>query len=273
MNKLKPEREAAVLRAIVEGSSVRSTERMTGVNRDTILRVLRRVGSACESLMDSDMRGLRCERVQLDEIWCYVGKKQKHIRPTDDPAQVGDFWTFVALDADTKLVPSFRVGKRDAANTQAFVRDLASRIDGRIQLSSDMLALYVEAVEQGFGGAIDYGRIVKSYEAEPVGAGRYSPPKVVAVEKDSLIGCPDPEHISTSYVERQNLTIRMSSRRFTRLTNAFSKRVENLRAAVALHFAYYNYVRRHRSLRVTPCMAAGMTNRLWRMDDLVSLAR
>lgn len=272
MNMLKLEKQVAAISAIVEGSSVRSTERMTGIHRDTILRLMVRVGMACAQMMDETPRGLRCERVQVDEIWAYVGKKQKHVTPTDDASRVGDFWTFVALDADTKLVPSYLVGKRDAANTQAFIADLASRVDGRIQLSSDMLSLYVEAVERGFGGAVDYGRIVKSFESEHVGAGRYSPPKVVSVERDVVTGAPDESHISTSYVERQNLTLRMAQRRFTRLTNAFSKKPENLKAAVSLHFASYNFVRRHATLRCTPAMAAGVSPNRWTVEDLVKLA-
>lgn len=272
MNTLKLERQVAAISALTEGSSVRSVERMTGIHRDTILRLMVRVGSACEQLMDDEMRSLRCERVQVDEIWSFVSKKQRHVTEADDPNRVGDFWTFVAIDADTKLVPSYRVGKRDAANTQAFIADLASRVDGRIQLSSDMLNLYVEAVERGFGGAVDYGRIVKHYEAEPVGAGRYSPPKVVSVARDVVSGKPENAHISTSYVERQNLTLRMAQRRFTRLTNAFSKKPENLKAAVSLHFAAYNYVRRHRTLRCTPAMAAGVSREAWTIEDLVRMA-
>lgn len=272
MNKLKREKKAAVISALVEGNSIRSTERMFGVHRDTIMRLGVRVGQACEGLMDETMRDVPCKSVQVDEIWCYVGKKQRHIKPEDDERRVGDQWTYVALDTDTKLVPSFLVGKRTAQNTRGFVCDLASRMSGRIQLSSDMLAQYVEAVEAGFGGDVDYGRIVKEYESEPVGAGRYSPPKVTSISKDSVVGNPDESLICTSHVERQNLTMRMSMRRFTRLTNGFSKKLENLQAAVALHFAHYNLVRIHRSLRVTPAMAAGVADRLWSIDDLLDCA-
>lgn len=271
MNQLKPAKQEAVIAALLEGCSVRATERMTGVHRDTILRLMVRVGRACAEMMDETLRGLSCRYLQLDEIWCYVGKKQRHVRPEDDPRTLGDFWTFVAIDADTKLVPAHRVGKRDAATTRAFVRDLASRVEGRVQLSSDMLELYVNAIEEGFGADVDYGRIVKSYEAEPIGPGRYSPPKVISAEREIVMGAPRERFISTSYVERQNLTMRMQMRRFTRLTNAFSKKAENLRAAVALHFAHYNFCRVHRSLRVTPAMEAGIASRAWELGELVKL--
>jgi IS1 family transposase len=272
MNILRPEKREAIVGALVEGNSIRSTSRLTGTHIETVLRHLRIVGEGCARLLDERMRNLRCQRVQVDEAWTFVQKKQRHLRPTDDPAHAGDFWLFVGLDADSKLIPSFRIGKRDSENTTAFIRDLASRVSGRIQLSSDLLELYVNAVEEGFGGDVDYGRIVKSYEAEPIGPGRYSPPKVVSVARSRVVGNPDPAHISTSYVERSNLTLRMAMRRFTRLTNGFSKKVEYLKAAVALHLAHYNLVRRHLTLRVTPAMAAGVTDRLWSIRDLLNAA-
>jgi IS1 family transposase len=230
------------------------------------------VGDACNKLMDETMRDLSCRRIQVDEIWTYVGKKQAQLRKRDNPNRVGDMWTFVALDADTKLIPTFRVGKRNLETATAFLGDLANRLTNRIQLSSDAMRGYVEAVERTFGAGVDYAQIVKIYEAEPIGPGRYSPPHVVNTEKSFFMGNPDLQHVSTSFVERQNLTMRMQMRRFTRLTNAFSKKVENLKAAVALHFAYYNFVRVHNSLRATPAIAAGVTNRLWRLEDLVSIA-
>ena len=208
MNKLKPDKQEAVIRALVEGSSIRSVERMTGVHRDTIMRLMVHVGSTCNLVLDDLMRGLNCQRVQVDEIWCYVGKKQRHVQETEDPMAVGDFWTWVAMDSDTKLVPSFVVGKRDAATARIFIDDLASRVTNRIQLSSDGLRLYIEAVEASFGGDIDYAQIVKSYEAEPLGPGRYSPPKVTAIEKTAITGTPDWDTISTAHVERGNLTLR-----------------------------------------------------------------
>lgn len=210
-----------------------------------------------------------CERIQVDEIWSYVGKKQKQVTPQDNTACVGDQWTFVAIDADTKIVPSYRIGKRDLPTAIAFMDDLASRLTNRVQLSSDALAAYVEATEQAFGCEVDYGQVVKFYDAEPIGPGRYSPPEVVRAERKAIVGGPDRKHISTSFVERQNLTMRMSMRRFTRLTNAFSKKLENLQAAVDLHFAHYNFVRLHKTLKVTPAMAGGVDNHLWSMEELV----
>jgi IS1 family transposase len=272
MNKLKPERQEIIIHALVEGSSIRSIERMTGVHRDTIMRLSLNVGNACETLRRRMMRDLTCERIELDEVWCYVGKKERHVRDADDKTLVGHFWTWVAMDADTKLVPTYIVGKRDAATARAFISDLASRLTNRVQLSSDKLPHYIEAIEAAFGADVDYGQIVKTYEAEPIGPGRYSPPKVVGVEKTRMAGAPTWSKISTSLIERQNLTMRMSMRRFTRLTNAFSKKVENLRAAVALHFAYYNLVRIHTTLNATPAVAAGITNRQWSIADLIRLA-
>jgi len=217
------------------------------------------------------MRGLNCKRIQVDEIWSYVQKKQRRITPADDPRRVGDQWTFVAIDPATKLVPTYRVGKRDGATAVEFLNDLSGRLANRVQLSSDGLTTYIDAVEQAFGADVDYGQIVKFYEAEPIGPGRYSPPQVVRTERAVIAGDPNQKHISTSMIERQNLTMRMGMRRFTRLTNAFSKKVENLRAAVALHFAHYNFVRIHRTLRVTPAMAGGVTDRLWSLGELVEL--
>lgn len=272
MNKLSISKQTQAVSALVEGCSIRSTERMTGIHRDTIMRLMMRVGQACEKIMDEKMRDLTLRHVQLDEIWCYVGKKQRHVKETDDLSAVGDFYTWVGIDADTKLVPSYKVGKRDAETGQAFIDDLASRLANRVQISSDGLGLYVTAIEESFGIDVDYAQIVKSYEAEPIGPGRYSPPKVVAVEKSYVTGRPDLDITSTSFVERQNLTMRMGMRRFTRLTNGFSKKVENLRTAVAVHFAHYNFVRVHKTLKVTPAMEAGVTNRLWSLQEIVELA-
>lgn len=272
MNNLKSQKQEMVISALVEGSSVRSTERMTGVHRDTIIRLMVRVGNACEGFMDQVMVNLKCKKVQVDEIWCYVGKKQRHLKKEDDPNACGNFWTWVAIDADSKLIPSYKVGKRDSEMARIFLDDLSSRLKNRIQLSSDMLPYYVDAVEESFGPDIDYGQIVKSYEAEAIGPGRYSPPQVISAERKPIIGDPDYSHISTSYVERQNLTMRMSMRRFTRLTNAFSKKVDNLKAAVSLHFAHYNFVRIHKTLKCTPAMESGIDNRLWTIGDLIDLA-
>ena len=269
MNKLKFHKQVAVLSSLLEGCSIRSTERMTDVHRDMIMRLLVKVGDGCERLLNDRMQDLGCRRIQVDEIWTYVGKKQRHVLPTDDPARTGDVWTFVALDADTKLVPTYKVGERTAKVATDFIADLSSRLTNRVQLSSDALPAYVNAIERAFGANVDYGQIVKSYEAEPVGPGRYSPPHVIAAHRMPMAGQPVRRDISTSLIERQNLTMRMSMRRFTRLTNAFSKKIENLRAAVALHFAHYNFVRVHKTLRATPAMAAGLTASLWTLEELL----
>ena len=271
-NILSKQKQVAVLSALVEGCSVRSTERMLDVSRETVLSLLVRVGEGCNQLHDSMMRDLSCERIECDELWGFIQKKQRRVTMADDAGQVGDAWTFVGIDAYTKLIPAYRVGKRDAANTNAFVADLASRMRNRVQIDTDGLGFYVSAIERAFGVDVDYARVVKSYVADPIGPGRYSPPKVSAVVKDAMIGTPDMSAASTSYVERQNLTMRMGIRRMTRLTNGFSKKLRNHRAATALHFAHYNLVRRHQTTRVTPAMAAGVTNEMWGMDRLLDAA-
>ena len=241
--------------------------------RDSILRLLVRVGEACAQLMDDEMRDLPCTKLQLDEQWTFVGRKQRRLRPEDDESSMGDFWIWSGICADTRVVPAFRLGKRTAEDADAFVADVAGRLRNKVQLSSDGLRLYVEAVERGFGGAVDYGQIVKTYDAEPIGPGRYSPPRVTSTEKTVVVGRPDEAHISTYYVERLNILNRMRCRRLTRLVDSFSRKVENLRAALQVHFAVYNYVKRHRSLDgVTPAMAAGVSSELWEVADLVALA-
>jgi IS1 family transposase len=269
MNRLNLARRTQIINCLVEGNSIRSTERMTDTHRDTVMRLLVETGEGCKALLDAEMRNLSCRRLQVDEIWGFVAKKQRQLKEDDDRSRVGDQWTFVALDPETKLIPSFRVGKRDLRTAMTFMCDLSERLANRVQLSSDALAAYVEATEEAFGADVDYGQAVKFYEADPIGPGRYSPPHVVRQEKAVITGRPDQAHISTSLVERQNLTMRMSMRRFTRLTNGFSKKVENHRAAVALHFAHYNFVRLHRTIRCTPAMAAGVSTRLWPLEELV----
>lgn len=269
VNRLSVARRTQIINCLVEGNSIRSTERMCDTHRDTVMRLGVEVGQGCARIMDEKMRGLTSKRIQCDEIWSYVGKHQRFLKPTDDRSQVGDQWTFVALDADTKLVPAFHIGKRTKYHATLFMNDLAERLTNRVQISSDALKSYIDAVEVAFGADVDFGQSVKFYEAQPIGPGRYSPPKVVRAERHVVAGNPDQKHISTSLVERQNLTMRMGMRRFTRLTNAFSKKAENHRAAVALHFAHYNFVRQHKSLRVTPAMAAGVSDRLWTLEELV----
>jgi IS1 family transposase len=269
-NNLPREKQIAVVNALVEGCSIRSTERMTGVNRETIGTLLVRVGNGCADLLDRTMVNLQCDRLEIDELWAFVGKKQRHVTATDDRQAVGDTWTFVAIDSDTKLVPTFLVGKRDAAHTHAFIADVARRLANRVQISTDGLRSYIDAIGSEFGpGGVDYAQLHKTYEAEPSGPGRYSPPKVIEVEKTPIFGAPEEDLVSTSYVERQNLTVRMGVRRYTRLTNAFSKKIQNHVAATALHFAHYNFVRRHGTIRVSPAMAAGISQTLWSTGELL----
>ncbi len=270
-NKLSREKQIAVVNALVEGCSIRSTERMTGVNRETVGTLLARVGNGCADLLSRTMVKLPCNRLEIDEMWAFVGKKQRHVKPEDDATRVGDTWTFIAIDAETKLVPTFLVGKRDVSSTHAFITDVASRLKSRVQISTDGLRSYIDSIGEAFAETgVDYAQLHKTYEAEATGPGRYSPPKVTATEKTPIYGQPIAELVSTSYVERQNLTVRMGVRRYTRLTNAFSKKLENHIAATALHFAHYNFVRRHQTLRVSPAMAAGVSATLWSMEDLLN---
>lgn len=267
---LESTKQVAIISALAEGSSIRAIERMTGVHRDTVMRLGVRVGQGCAALLDRKMRGLSCERIQVDEVWGFIGKKERHMRPDDNP-QYGDVWTFCAIDADTKLVPSFKVGKRDAATANAFVSDVASRLKNRVQLSSDALRAYVEAVELAFGANVDYAQIVKTYVNDDsyIPERKYSPAEIVITEKKAVTGQPDMGLASTSYIERLNGTTCLHMRRLTRLTYAFSKKLENFQAAVALHFAYYNFVKRHNTLRCTPAMAAGIERDFWTVENLI----
>lgn len=271
-NHLKREKRVAVVRALIEGCSVRATSRMTGVHKTTILKHLVAIGQGCARLLDQLVVDVPSEVVEVDEIWSYIKKKQRMVTAKDGP-EVGDCYVFVSLCADTKLVINHLVGKRDGACATAFMLDLARRVAGRIQISSDGFTPYINAVEWAFGTEVDYAMIIKEYGTDDAGRGRYSPPRVQSVKKLGIKGFPADSRISTSYVERQNLTMRMQMRRFTRLTNAFSKKLENHKAAVALHFAYYNLCRPHMALDgITPGMAAGVTARLWDVEDLVEAA-
>jgi len=272
MNRLKKEKELAIVSALVEGVSIRSIERMTGVHRDTIMRLLNRVGERCSRLLDQHMVGFHSRSLQVDEIWTFCKKKEQRLTGAEENnPELGDQYAFVAIDADTKLVPMFTVGKRDSENAHQFMQELRVRLNGngRIQLTTDGFRAYLTAVESAFGGDVDYAQLVKVYGAENPGPGRYSPPRVTETVSTTINGNPDPRHVSTSYVERQNLTMRMQMRRFTRLTNAFSKSLRNLKDALALHFCHYNFVRIHGSLRVTPAMAAGIADRIWNLEDLL----
>ena len=270
MNVLNMEQKVAVLNALVEGNSIRSTERMTGVHRDTIMRLTLRTGERCARMMDSTMRQLQCRLIQADEIWTYVGKKEKRLTEDDDPVLVGEQYVFVAMDAETKLVPCFRVGKRNAVNAWYFVQDLQRRLANRVQLTTDGFRPYAPAVEDAFGADVDYAMLVKLYSDSATPDTRYSPGEFVNARPIPISGKPKPWLICTSHIERQNLTIRMQLRRFTRLTNAFSKKLANLKAACALHFAWYNFCRVHSSLRVTPAMAAQVTTGVWPLEALLA---
>ena len=272
MNKLDKKRRAQVVAALVEGNSLRATARMTGVARMTVEKLLRDLGHVCAMYQHVVMRNLPCTKIQVDEIWNFVYAKQRNVaRAKAAPKHAGDPWTWVAIDADTKLVPCWLVGGRDAGYATEFMQDLAGRLASRVQLTSDGDRAYLTAVEDAFGAGIDYAMLVKQYGDAPEGQRRYSPAVCTGATKTRVSGNPDEAHISTSYVERQNLTMRMSMRRMTRLTNAFSKKVENHRHSVAIHFMHYNFVRVHGSLRVTPAMAAGVTDRLWSIEDMLGL--
>lgn len=271
MNALDSKKREQIVAALVEGNSIRATVRMTGVSKNTIAKLLVDLGTACAEYQDKAFRNLNLKRIQCDEIWSFVGAKAKNTTPEmKEDKGYGDIWTWVAMDADTKLVPCWAVGKRDGLAAYEFIGDLAERLSHRIQLTTDGHKPYLEAVEAAFGSEIDYAMLIKIY-GKPQDEIRYSPADCIGCEKKWVAGRPDPKHISTSYIERQNLTMRMSMRRFTRLTNGFSKKVENHMAAIALHYMYYNFVRIHRSLRVTPAMAANVTTRLWEISDIVAL--
>jgi IS1 family transposase len=272
-NVLPMEKKVAVISALAEGSGIRQIERMTGVNRNTIMSLGVRVGKGCSGLLDRKMRDLPCRQLQFDEIWGFIGKKERHVRPDDDP-QYGDVWTFCAIDRDTKLVPSFKVGKRDLATADAFVADVASRMANRVQISSDALRAYVDAIEMNFGADVDFAQIVKTYITDDshVPERRFSAPEIVVTEKKRITGMPNMRLASTSHIERLNGTTRLHMRRLTRLTYAFSKKLENFDAAVALHFAYYNFVKRHNTIRCTPAMEAGIERDFWTVGELIEAA-
>lgn len=274
MNKLSTEKRAQIIACLVEGNSIRATVRMTGAAKNTIVKLLVDLGAACAEYQNKVLVNLPCKRVQVDEIWSFCHCKQKNI-PEDKKGQFGygDVWTWTAIDADTKLVPSWLVASRDADAAAIFLTDLKARLpkDVRIQLTSDGHSAYLSAVDDVFGADVDYAQLVKIYGSDPEAPRRYSPAKCLGAIKTPVNGKPDPKHVSTSYVERQNLTMRMSMRRFTRLTNGFSKKVENLAAAISLHYMYYNFARIHRSLRVTPAMEAGITDHVWTLEEIAAL--
>lgn len=274
MNRLSIEKRSAIIRCLVEGNSIRATSRITGASKNTVTKLLVDVGKACNQYQHEHLRNLKCDRIQVDEIWAFCYAKQKNV-PEDKKGVFGygDVWTWTAICADSKLVASYLVGGRDAWCALRFMEDLQSRMAHRIQLTSDGHNVYVQAVENAFGSQIDYAMLIKLYGKSHDEEVRYSPSECLGTEVKRIQGNPDPKHVSTSYAERQNLTMRMSMRRFTRLTNAFSKKVENLEHAVSLHFMYYNFVRIHKSLGITPAMVAGVTNKLWEIEDIITLVK
>jgi IS1 family transposase len=273
MNRLSIEKRAALLGMLVEGNSLRATSRLGDVSINTVTKLLVDLGVACSAYHDAHVKNLRLRYIQCDEIWAFCYAKDKNI-PEDKRGifGYGDVWTWVAIDAETKLVPSFMIGTRGAQTAKAFMDDLASRLANRVQLTTDGHRVYLQAVEDAFGSQIDYAMLVKLYGNDAEAETRYSPAECIGCHSAGVMGRPDPKHISTSFVERQNLTMRMNMRRFTRLTNAFSKKVENHVAMVAIHFMHYNFARIHKSLRVTPAMAAGITDHVWSLEEIVSLA-
>ena len=276
MNRLPLERRAQIIGMLAEGNSLRSTSRMADVSINTVTKLLVDAGSACEQYQDRTLRNLKCKRIQCDEIWSFVYAKAKNLPEEMKGAwDVGDVWTWVAIDSDSKLVPSWAVGRRDGFTAQAFIRDLADRLSTRVHLTTDGHKVYLEALEGAFGSEIDYAMLVKMYEGDSgqrQAEARYSPAECLGTRKVCISGNPADRDISTSHVERHNLSMRMGMRRFTRLTNAFSKKVDNHKAAQAIYFMHYNFARIHKTLRVTPAMEAGVSDHVWSLEEIAGLA-
>ena len=271
MNKLSREKQVQVISSLVEGASINGTVRITGVSKPTILKLIEDLGTACWEYQDKVMRNLPCKRIQADEIWNFCYAKAKNVpKKKQGRFGYGDVWTWVALDPDTKLVPCWHVGNRDAKSAKRFIDDLAARLSSRIQLTTDGHKAYIQAVEDAFGCDIDYTQLVKIY-GPALEEGKYSPGECCGTRVEKVTGNPDPKHISTSLVERQNLTMRMCMRRFTRLTNAHSKKIENLMYSIAIHYMYYNFVRLNQAIRMTPAMKAGIAQDFWSIDDMLGL--
>lgn len=275
MNTLSLEKRSQIIRLLVEGNSLRSTSRIADVAFNSVLKFLPQLGSACMAFHNTHVQNLKCKRVQADEIWAFVSSKEKNTTPEMKEQGHGDAWTWVGLDADTKLAVSWHVGNRSAETACVFMNDLASRLTNRVQLTTDGHHAYLEAVTDAFGSQIDFAQLVKVYGSSSDSSNpterKYSPSKLKSINKIPISGNPDEDHVSTSYVERSNLTMRMSMRRFTRLTNGFSKKLENHMHAIALHFVHYNFVKLHKSLRITPAMAAGITKRFMSIEDIANL--
>lgn len=275
MNRLDLKTRAQILGMMVEGCSIRSISRMTGASKNTIAKLLQDVGTACSKYQDENVRNLKCKRLQLDEIWSFVGMKQANV-PVElkGTPGIGDTWTWTAIDADTKLIASYMVADRSPTAANTFIHDLSKRVVGQVQITTDGLAVYVDAIAgSSLGTRVDYAMLIKTYGQGPTTPERkYSPVEFVCAHKKEILGNPDKRHISTSFVERQNLTMRMSMRRFTRLTNGFSKKVENHIHALSIYFMHYNFGRIHQTLRVTPAMEAGISSHVWSLEEIVSLA-
>jgi len=272
-NVLGTEKRVAIVAALVEGMSVRGAARMVGVSKDTVAKLSLELGEACIRYMDETLRNLRCKRLQIDEVWAFCYAKAKNV-PADKQGQFGygDLWAFTAVDAETKLIPTFLIGSRDVGCATEFMQDVASRLVNRVQLTTDGHKMYLQAVEDAFAGEVDYAMLQKIYGAAPEGPEvRYSPAECLGCQKIAVQGTPDPKHVSTSYVERHNLTLRMSIRRYTRLTNAHSKKLRNHTAALGLFLCYYDFCRIHQTLRITPAMAAGVTPHAWNVEELIGL--
>src|SRR4030042_456786 len=272
MNKLSIKRRARIIGCLVEGNSLRATARMTDSAKNTVVKLLVDIGQACAEYQNQTLRNLTCKRLQCDEIWSFCYAKEKNV-PRDKKGQFGygDVWTFTAICADSKLIPSWWIGRRDLENATIFMKDLAGRLKNRVQLTTDGHKMYLEAVESAFGSEVDFSQLIKIYGPSQESEIRYGPAQCIGIEKHKINGNPENKAISTSFVERQNLTMRMNMRRFTRLTNAFSKKVENLACAVALHFMYYNFCRIHQTLRVIPAMEAKVTDHIWDIEDILNL--
>jgi IS1 family transposase len=270
MNRLTKDERARILHLLCEGSSIRAVTRITGASKNTVTKLVVDAGKACLEYQDKSFRNLTCKRIQVDEIWSFIYAKEANAPIEKKIAgQAGDVWTWTAIDADTKLIPSWYIGDRSGRSAWEFLTDLRSRLANRIQLTSDGHKAYLIGVAGSFGDNVDYAQLVKLYGKPLGGERRYSPPECIGAIPTTVYGNPDPRHISTSFAERSNLTMRMHMRRFTRLTNAFSKKIENHAHMVALHMMYYNFVRIHKTLRVTPAMAAGVTTKLWSIVDIV----
>lgn len=274
MNRLTREKQRQVIAALVEGNSIRATVRMTGVAKNTIVKLLAEVGKTCAEYQDKVFHDLTCKKIQCDEIWSFCYAKEKNV-PEEFKGHFGygDIYTWIAICADTKIVPSWYVGRRDYQSAKYFIEDLASRLSHRVQLTTDGHKSYLQAVEDSFGSEIDYAQLIKIYGSDREAEVRYSPAQCTGAIKERIQGNPDMKHVSTSYVERQNLTMRMSMRRFTRLTNGFSKKIENHAYAISLHYMYYNFCRIHQTLRVTPSMEAGVTDHVWEIEDIIGLLK